>query len=247
MIEYFLHADLLVPEPLLPEFLDTSRQFLARGGFRRLNPEFDNELVLSFCTPAPFQYDGMREIKLEGFARDDRRAEKLPAPVYNVVNLWRVKDLRDLDIAAVMLRSSDDKLYSQLNGLVIRELQNYVIRVRWLNAPLVGIPKGPVFRIQRQFKPGDMGAYLGAAGALFPLLEKEGWKCWGYFQNVTGVLNLVTEFWEKTEEKVTGTVDQAIDKVLRKVEPLRAAFNQERARATLPLEPLDLTAKAQAK
>jgi hypothetical protein len=39
---------------------------------------------------------------------------------------------------------------------------------------------------------------------LLPILEENGWHSLGHFQNITGVLNGVTEFWQPPQEGADG-------------------------------------------
>lgn len=214
MKEYYLHVDLIVPASNEKEFEETVSEFLRRDGFRRLNPEFDNELVLALKTPKPFVSSGYERFQsADSYQRDSRHEKK--QQVFRYVNLWSVPDLNDLDLAQMMSRAADDELYTRLNSLVARELQNYVIRVQWLSGrPAVATNR--VIRVTRQFTTENLGIYLFKIGALFPLLEENGWVTLGHYQNVTGPLNTVTEFWQTKD----GVPDPAsMNEVFLKLDP----------------------------
>jgi hypothetical protein len=213
MIEYYLHVDLIVPASKAREYETLTEKFLKWGGFRRLEPSFDNELVLALKTPEAFKYAGHEPYQsAQGQYEQRDRRPSLDEPVFRYVNLWRVRDLADLDLAQVMTRCADDDLYTDIDALVAREVQNYVVRTRWLEQPsAVPTDATHYVRVIRQFDSKDLGAYLFKAGALLPFLARHDWYASGHFQNITGRLNTVIEFWRtKNNNHERRTMDSVL-------------------------------------
>ena len=208
MAEYFLHVELIVESKASAAFEEKMKTFLNRGegdlkGFKYIDPSIGLDLVLALRTPKHFKYSGYKDYQSaegEFEARDDRG----PAEVYRYVHLWRLESDREFDIAQAMARSADDELYTEIDALVQRETQNLVLRVEWLaGQPAMG--KGNHFtRIVREFTTKDLGTYLFKVGALFPVLEKKGYNTLGTFQNVTGPLDVVVEFWQSGNDDLKG-------------------------------------------
>jgi hypothetical protein len=199
MANYFLHVDLIVRAADESKFEGKVAEFMARGGFGHLGPELRSEFVLALKTKNPFNYTGYEgyEAPEGAFEKRDRRIEQtgektgyLSALRY--VHLWRIPSP---DLVPAMSRSADDKLYTALDAFVVREIQNLVVPVPRFGATRP--PKGTRFiRATRKFASKDLGSYLFKSGALVSALEAKEWYLLGQYQNVTGPLNTVTEFWQ---------------------------------------------------
>ncbi len=204
--EYHLHVDILVPQTSAQKFEQLAREFLAppNNGFRRLDPDYDNELLLALRGRA-FEYPHAHERRLspapsstnDWYEVNKGRTQPPTEPLVRFVQLWRVRDLRNLDIRHMMLRCADDPLYRSIDSLVISEIQNYAVRVR-LRAPFVppNDGTGHYLRLIKRFEATTAGKYLASLGALLPALERKGWHNVGVFQLVTGPLNTIIEFWQ---------------------------------------------------
>ncbi|MGB8294793.1 MAG: hypothetical protein WCG85_05145 [Polyangia bacterium] len=203
MIEYFVHTDLIVAEDNARLFERAGSDFMAAGGFKRLNEEFDQELVLGLKTPGPFSYTdtGYQNFQSARSVALDRRLPPKQQRVFGYVNLWRIPHLADMDLATIMNRCADDDLYRKIDSYVVREIQNFVVRVQWLGKARVPSNVAAIYRVIHQFKAADLSSYLAALGPLLPILEAKGWMALGQFQNVTGPLNTVVEFWATTDAK----------------------------------------------
>jgi hypothetical protein len=236
--ENYLHVDLIVPEAQAEEFERKVAEFLNRGAdkgkgaFKYYDDKFDYLLVLALKTPEPFIYDGHERKNAAKHVeiRDHRirsAGQRDHMRMHRYVHLWHVPDVEALDFAKVMRHSADDPLYTDIDKRVTREIQNFVTRVRWLRQSADGANGKSYVRVTRQFTSADLGTYLFKVGALFPSLEINGWHPLGHFQNITGPLNTVTEFWqtENGDERLA-SMDSAFTKlspVLR--ERLVSAFN----------------------
>jgi hypothetical protein len=200
-------VDLIVPEAQAKEFEQKVGEFLnrgadqGRGAFKYYDEKFDYLLVLALKTPEPFIYEGNeRKLATKHVEIRDRRLryaeQDVPVPMHRYVHLWHVPDVEDLDFANVMRRSADDPLYVEIDKRVTREIQNFVARVQWLRQVPEDANGKRYVRVTRQFTAADLGTYLFKVGALFPALRNSGWHPIGHYQNITGPLNTVTEFWQ---------------------------------------------------
>jgi hypothetical protein len=199
MMNYFLQVELIVDVKNATAFEENVKKFLDRGAFRFFGDEFGIDLAMALKTPAAFQYSGYERYQsVKGqFEAQDRRH---PLEAFRYIHLWQLNALSELDIARVMSRCADDLLYTKIDELVARESQELVSRVQWL-AGVPDMTTGKRFiRVMRQFISRDLGTYLFKVGALFPLLEQKGFLTLGHFQNVTGPLNTVTEFWQTAHD-----------------------------------------------
>jgi hypothetical protein len=224
MAEYFLQVELIVPAANADTFEKKVGELLDRAkaeGFERAKPfkffdsSFDIELVMALKTAAAFKFSGYESYQsVKGqFEMFDRRKGMMES-VYRYVHLWRLNDLSELDIARVMTRSADDVLYAEIDAQVLRETQNLVLRVQWLNGqPTMDVGKGRFVRVVRHFKSKDLGTYLFKVGALFPLLAQNNYRTLGHFQNVTSELDTVTEFWQTPEDEKLATMLHVFDNV----------------------------------
>jgi hypothetical protein len=198
MADYFLHVDLTVPQENAEAYEDAAKKFLAtapKGGFKRLDDKFDYELVLGLKSAYPLTFTGGSRFECKDRQYTNRRFQQA-SPAFHFVNLWHLRDLDDLDLADVMTKSSDDPLYIAIDSLVAFSIQDLVLRVQWLaTAPKLGEGKRFV-RVRRQFNSKDLGTYLFNIGAFIPTLEQNDWHSLGFYQNVTGPLNMVTELWQ---------------------------------------------------
>jgi hypothetical protein len=238
MTSYFLHVDLIVAEKSAEEFEAKVDQFLAEGSFGRLDPTIRSEFVLALKSER-FKYTGYEtyEAPNGGVERKDSRIVEPPSKggqglsVVRYVHLWR---LPSPDLAPAMSKSADDKLYVELDDLVIREIQNLVVPVPRFGAALP--PRGAGFlRVSKKLSSGNLGAYLFKSGALTTALEEQGFHLLHQLQNVTGPLNTVTEFWQIPEGRTQES--QEIERVLRNMsESIRESLlTGEDGIANLPL------------
>ena len=203
LTEYYLHVDITVPEAKRKEFEDLSAIFLKpQFPFEKFSPKANYALEVALCSE-PFAHSpGLTKVagndgefrNTENAQRDVFWDKKEPLVVRKYVHLWSVPDIEDLDLARRMRAVADDPLYMSINSLVFREVQTFVRRVR-LSAPLDTETGEKFIRVTRRFLSKDIATYLFNAGVLEPTLNKAGWRLQGQYQNVTGALNLVTEFW----------------------------------------------------
>jgi hypothetical protein len=203
MAKYLLHVDLIVAESNAAAFEVKVDEFLKTGSFGRLGAELRSEFVLGLKSSA-FTYTGYETYEAPEKSVERRDGRVTPrtsqagtgVSVIRYVHLWRIPSP---DLAPAMSASADDKLYVELDDLVIREIQNLVMPV-----PRFGLfkpPSGPKFlRVSRKLPSGNLGAYLFKSGALTTALEEQGWHLLHQLQNVTGPLNTVTEFWQIPED-----------------------------------------------
>jgi hypothetical protein len=227
MTEYFLQVDLIVHKDDHKDFEAKVQTFMDKGGFGQIDLLFKKELVFALRTRAAIAYGGYNHYQSyvppddvrEGpaprrFRRDDRLSGRSASLVkqstpaedlqdhFRYVNVWRIDDLKELDLARLMTLCSDDQPYRKINELVVREVQNFVLRVPWLTSlpELAASKRMNVVRVTRQLTTRELGTYLFSLGALLPTFDSLGFRTLGYFQNVTGPLNTVTEFWETEGE-----------------------------------------------
>jgi len=203
LTEYYLHVDITVPETQCEDFEKKSATFLRpRYPFKKFSEKANYELVLALASE-PFAHSpGLTKItQNDGEFRNSENSQRdvfwdknASLTVRKYVHLWTVPDIEDLDLARRMRQVADDPLYMSINALVFRETQAFVRRVK-LTPPLE-LRKGEKFiRVTRRFLSKDIATYLFNAGVIEPTLRKAGWYMQGQYQNVTGTLNLVTEFW----------------------------------------------------
>jgi hypothetical protein len=168
---YHLMVDLLVTEERHKDFEDKVKDFMLAGGFCRIDPAVDRKtLVLALRTDQQFSY----------------------------IHMWKTPNLTNLDLARIMRLSGDDQAYMEIDGLVVDEIQDFVVRVGFNEGSqlLPPEPDGPfMVRAKRRFLSEDLGNYLFHVGMLFPALKNRGIQSFGLYQNATGPLNTVSEFW----------------------------------------------------
>jgi hypothetical protein len=212
MTDYRLHVDMLVTAEKAQAFEATMSLFLSTGAFRAFSEAFDNELVVALKAKHPFDYtpgagrghpqratrSRASRFLSTGPYYEDRINTSAPVQVYRYVHLWTIPHEDDLDLAKRMLYCSENELYMKLDSLVLLENQDLVRRVRWQD-PIRKLngdaPFRTFVRAIRQLDYSCLGKYLFAVKALVPELERRGWYEFGQFQNITGSLNTVTEFW----------------------------------------------------
>jgi hypothetical protein len=208
MAEYFLHVELIVPANNVKPFEEKMKEFLNRNpaAFKFLDDDFNIDLVMALKTTESFRFNGYERYQSVKGQFESRGHREGGQDVYRYVHLWRLAGVKELDIARVMSRSADDLLYNEIDALILRETQNLVLRVQWLaGQPTMDGGKRFV-RVLRQFQSKDLGTYLFKVGALFPILEQKGYRTLGHFQNVTGELNTVVEFWQTAEDEKLQTI-----------------------------------------
>jgi hypothetical protein len=227
MAEYYLHVELIVPETQTGTFEAKVKEFLERDApraaaagekaitpFKFFDPSFDLELLLALKTPEAFKFSGYEAYQSAPgqFEKVDRRQGLALARRY--VHLWRLNSLSQLDIARIMNRSADDVLYTEIDAQVVRETQNLVLRVQWLDGlPSMNAGKGRFARVIRNFLSKDLGTYLFKVGALFSLLAEKNYRTLGHFQNVSGELDTVVEFWQTPDDEKLQTMVQVLQGV----------------------------------
>jgi len=232
----FLQVELILHEDDQEEFERLVKEFLEDRGFDRFDKASSKSLILALRTPAPIAYSGYRRRQSSVVGvRDEfvtlRNGKEIAADAkvfYRYVHLWRLGQVSDLDLARLMQLSADDKQYREIDNLVIRETQEVVFRVPWLSAvrdagaDIAELPDLTVTeplrvaRVTRQLATRELGAYLFGLGALVPTLESEGFETMGCFQNITGLLNTVTEYW-KTEKDDLGPLQRTPAQVSQSV------------------------------
>lgn len=231
MADYYLQDDLLVEERNHGEFEDLVGNFLTGGGFSK----YGWRLILALRTAHPLEHESLETRYRERYrgkpvtVRDSRSTNAASARVYRYVHLWDVPD--PPDIANVMQQSADDSRYTRINRLVRREIQNQMLRVDWLSTPtLSNAARRDFLFVTKHFRSRDLGPYLFNMGALIPALEhRGGWHSLGHFQNVTGPLNTLSEYWqvppEGTEPGAMEAVLDALPEVVREeiVDPVKNA------------------------
>ena len=191
--DYYLHVDLVVPEKDSAQYEDLIRRFVKEGSFRRIDPTCDDKiLVLALKAASAIPFSG----HLPPPGAPYQRSEASDQKVVRYVNLWRVPNLNNLDLARLMRLSGDDSLYMEIDSLVIEERQNFVVRAGWDYAAPSGSDSQNYVRSIKRFASADLGEFFFKAGALFPILKDNGWYPLGHFQSVTGTLNTVVEFWQ---------------------------------------------------
>jgi hypothetical protein len=216
MSDYYLHVELFVKAGDENDFEAAVRRFVDEDGFERLDPEPDNRKHLLFALRSlkTFSYQGFGAYPagVDGFRFDERATRpslRFPSPDKvegavthrRYVHVWDVAGPKQLDLARLMKFCADDEIYLDVDSLVVRETQNFVTQVPWLDA---GAKEGPlplgtkVVRVTRQLATRDLGDFLFNLGGYLPTLQASGLILIGYYQNVTGTLNTLTEFWTMT-------------------------------------------------
>jgi hypothetical protein len=209
--EYILQAEIVVPAGKAAQFEGLVGEFLDHGGFSRLAPECDAQLLLGLRTAQPFDFDGNDAAPAPNlrFRTESRlRANK---QAHRYVNVFRLPDLQSLDLARLMVCCADDPLYSDINELVVQEVQNLRTRVKFSQVTPAPAASKQYYHVERQFQMKDLGAYLFGIGACFPALQQEGWKNLGLYQAITGELNTLAEFWEFPTESSAQDVLQVLE------------------------------------
>lgn len=209
--EYVLHAEIVVPLHRAQRFEALVGEFLDKGAFARLDPEFDAQLLFGLRTPEPFDFAGNETLAGSSVClRSDSRLSK-DKQAHRYTHVFTVPDLQDMDLARIMVRSADDHLYTEINRLTVQEVQNFRTRVRLDRAPNLPRERKQIFYVERQFASKNLGAYIFGIGACFPALEDEGWKNLGIYQAVTGELNTLTELWEMPDNSPAHDVLEVLE------------------------------------
>lgn len=198
MIEYALHDDILVAEENVDQFEKKVAQFFEQRSFRRLDPQYNAKLVGAWRSREPFEYQGYR--RFPSLAHPHEKRIDKGKRVYRYVNIHRIAAIKNFDLASIMTRSADDQLYTEINELVVREMQNFVTRVKIQRETQQVAPQKHYCRAIRHFSPKNLGTYIFGLGAYLPTLAEQGRKSLGIYLNITGPLNTVIEFWEVPED-----------------------------------------------
>jgi hypothetical protein len=219
---HFLHVDVVVPKANAAPFERAMKAFLNRGR-RRGHPvrpflgygdQFTLELKLALKSAKPFVLDGHSTS-----SKSYKRSVPSGHSVYRYVHLWSIPSLEASDLATMMMHSADDDAYLAIDSQVARETQEFVYEVQWTSKVARVPPKHPksksspqFVRITRQMPSSDVGTYLFDLGVTYPAMSQRDCNALGTFQNVTGLLNTVIEFWQTTG----GTVGlKAIDSAFK--------------------------------
>ncbi len=220
---HFLQVDVIVPKANAHRFESAMKAFLKRGKaetgesfqpFRVYGDRFRLELKLALKSAKAFDFDG-HSTSHPSYRR------KVPAgrTVFRYVHLWTVPTLAASDLARMMANSADDDAYLAIDSQVARESQNFVYKVQWVSPVAKVRPRRPkpgsrpqFVRITRQMQSVDIGTYLFKLGTTYPALHHRGCNALGTFQNITGPLDNVIEFWQTTGR---GNGLQAIESALK--------------------------------
>ena len=207
MTDYRLLVDIWVKKEFEDKFEERMETFLTRGSFRFFHPDFDNRLVLALkreCSPVDLDMHSTRypvaDILQSRKGRHPDKSSSNGSTHCHYVHLWTMPDLEDLHLARRMQYCSEDSEYMGLDELVERETQNLVRRVRWQLQPSDPNPDSLFVLKTCRFEYGRLGEYLLRIRGLIPAMKRKDWDQLGQFQQVTGTLNTVTEFWQ-TEDK----------------------------------------------
>ena len=174
--------------------------FMLAGGFCRIDPAVDRKtLVLAIRTAEPFSYRSSQMARGRQISRDNRFGGLATNEgLHRYVHMWKTPNLTNLDLARIMRLSGDDKAYMELDGLVLDEIQDFVVRVGFDEGRGLLAPEPDsafIVRAKRRFMSADLGRYLFKIGMLFPALKARDIQSFGLYQNATGPLNTVSEFW----------------------------------------------------
>jgi hypothetical protein len=208
-IDYVLQVDLVVAKEDAHKFEVKVDEFLATGGFGRIegDPHATSRLLLALKRDSAFPYnpDGIYDDCSWQYpkVRKPRPAQK----ACHYVHLWHVDNAEELDLAARMKACADDTAYAEIDSLVLCEIQDFVRQVRWNLPPFspAGVTKQTHFvRTVRRFPSCDLGIYLFRKRGIFRALNDKGWRLVGQFQSVTGALNTVHECWQAPEQHANG-------------------------------------------
>jgi hypothetical protein len=195
MADYFLHVDILVEEKNARTFEGMVERLVRKQVESRSGAFYAArwQLELALKAVRPFEFEPSERSGSEVRVLDRRLEDKL---CRRYVNLWNVPD--PPDVAEVMQQLADDSIYSGINAIVVREIQNLVLAIQYVPdiKQSKGLPLDSKFvQVRRQFATPALGPYLFNGGALIPTIESKGWKSFGQYQNVTGHLNTVLELW----------------------------------------------------
>ncbi len=208
-IDYVLQVDLVVPREAAHEFEVKVGEFLANGGFGRIEGDAHatSHLLLALKRDSDFSYhpDGVYDDCSWQYpkVRKPRPAQK----ACHYVHLWHVDNAKELDLAARMKACADDTTYAAIDSLVVCEVQDFVRQVRWnLDAySAEDVDKKTRFvRTVRRLPSRDLGVYLFRKRGIFRALQDRGWVLVGQFQSVTGALNTVYECWQAPDQHSNG-------------------------------------------
>ncbi len=207
MSDNFLQVELIVHRDNQRQFEEKVAHFLepddeGRVGFGRIDPNSIKELVLGLRSKEPIAYAGYWGRQSSVLAcRDDAIPQSNGRKDYfRYVHVWRTDSFDKFDLARLMTLSSESDEYRAIDKLVARETQNFVFRVPWLiSLDPLDVTELNVVRVTRELTTAELGSYLFSLGALIPTLDAKGFQTLGYFQNVTGLLNAVTEYWHTNQ------------------------------------------------
>ncbi len=224
MTNNFLHVDLVVSVTDSGEFERRMTRFLGPdNAFEGLVPGCGFELVLALRTKEAFDYtrNGAYQDRIPAAGSGEKDADALLSSrenvyynrhlmihkdgtlekVYGYVHVWKVPELTTKRLVKMMTACAEDQNYMAIDALVVREHQDLVRGVPGFNFVSGPHGSGRFVRVIRRFDSKDLGRYLFDVGALLPVLEDQsGWRALGQYQNITGSLNTITEFWRAPEE-----------------------------------------------
>jgi hypothetical protein len=223
MPDQILQVDLLVPAGQSALFEDRSAKFHNEGGFARVLGELGKppryEFLLALRSTTTFPYlnivrpSGQREQGSQ-YERDFYRDSTLQnvTRVHRYVHMWKIKNDEDLNLAPVMRLCGDDPDYLAIDELVLEETQNFISRVRTPGGVAPFTDARRFVRTTRKLTHERVGEYVFTEPMLYPSLEVAGWRHLGQYQTFSGILNVVTEFWQTTCEDPLYAMFAAVDK-----------------------------------
>jgi hypothetical protein len=198
-IDHFLHVDLLVQDGDAPKFEERVAEFLKEGGFGRIVQEGDDdelksfsgkELVLGLKSTRPLPLLYTPSVAVPGAPAPSTKGS---LSVFRYVHVWRVPQLTDVNLVRLMRLCAADKLYRELDALVVDESQDFAVRI---DLPQGGDNQGVFLRSIDRFPSFDLGRYVFDIGLLLPKLYAErDIVSFRQFQSVTGTINSVIGFW----------------------------------------------------
>jgi hypothetical protein len=214
---YFLHVDLLVPKRNEEKFETAVKTFLRAATepfqpFLRLNPLCNLKMVLALKSPTAFAFHD-RGANLSGYKKRSSGDLANSVEMLRYVHLWLVPTLIAANLVKTMQLSADDARYIEIDENVARETQNFVYQVQWPATgmgqalPLAKRRRPRTFvRSTRQYPSKEIGIFLFKLGSHFPTMTAEHCPPVATFQNVTGTLDTVVQFWETTKGSAKNAV-----------------------------------------
>jgi hypothetical protein len=223
MPDQYLQVDLLVDKNNAADFESKSTLFHQKGGFSRILNDYSQppryELVLALRSTVTFPFKDVASSsgtpeQDSKFERDFYRKSTYQAvtPVYRYVHLWKIRRDEDLNLAPLMRACGDDEQYLAIDALVLEETQNFISRVRTPGQVAQFNDNRRFVRTTRKLSHADLGLYIFNQPMLYPPLEAAGWHHLGQYQTFSGMLNIVTEFWQTRSEDPLSKMFASVEK-----------------------------------